>query len=393
MASTLAPPPAAGSAEPSARVALEQRARRELRLFPTPWYWVGAAVLVAFYLVLPLVLSDLWANVLVLAGITAIGALGLNLLTGYAGQASLGTAAFIGIGAFTASYLGRATDVNGGLGQPFVVYLIAAILVGAAVGFLVGLPALRLRGSYLVIVTLGFLFVTTYVLTQWKTVSNGNLGSPMPINVEIGSVNFASFDVFGLRDTPLGRNQGLFYLVWMFVALTALIVKNIVRSRPGRALQAVRDRDVAAEIVGVSLFRYKVGAFVVSSAIGAMAGVFYGLYIQYLTPNQQSIGLTLSIQFLAVIIVGGIGTVYGTVVGAVIIGGLPTLINEFSNQIPYLTASTISAFQGIVFALLLVVTLLLEPWGFAGAVWRIRTRRLRREMVPDASGSAGATTG
>lgn len=392
MASTLAPPPAAGAAE-SPRAALEQRARREVRLFPTPWYFVGAAVLLALYLVLPLVLSDLWANVLVLAGITAIGALGLNLLTGYAGQASLGTAAFIGIGAFTASYLGRATDVNGGLGQPFVVYLIAAILVGAAVGFLVGLPALRLRGSYLVIVTLGFLFVTTYVLTQWKTVSNGNLGSPMPINVEIGSVNFASFDVFGLRDTPLGRNQGLFYLVWLFVALTALIVKNIVRSRPGRALQAVRDRDVAAEIVGVSLLRYKVGAFVVSSAIGAMAGVFYGLYIQYLTPNQQSIGLTLSIQFLAVIIVGGIGTVYGTVVGAVIIGGLPTLINEFSNQIPYLTASTISAFQGIVFALLLVVTLLLEPWGFAGAVRRIRTRRLRREMVPDASGSAGATTG
>jgi branched-chain amino acid transport system permease protein len=393
MASTLAPSPAASAAGPTARDVLEQRARREVRLFPRPWYFVGAAVLLVLYLVLPFVLSDLWANVLVLAGITAIGGLGLNLLTGYAGQASLGTAAFVGIGAFTASYLGRATDVNNGLGQPFVVYLVVAILVGAAVGFLVGLPALRLRGSYLVIVTLGFLFVTTYVLTQWKTVSNGNLGAPMPISVEIGSVNFASFDVFGLRDTPLARNQGLFYLVWLFVALTALVVKNIVRSRPGRALQAVRDRDVAAEIVGVSLFRYKVGAFVVSSAIGAMAGVFYGLYIQYLTPNQQSIGLTLSVQFLAVIIVGGIGTVYGTVVGAVIIGGLPTIINEFSNHIPYLTASTISAFQGIVFALLLVVTLLLEPWGFAGAVRRLKTRNLRRAMVPGSAGSTGATTG
>ncbi|MCU1458628.1 MAG: livM [Actinomycetia bacterium] len=393
MTATVAPSPAASPAESPGRSALEQRARHEVRLFPTPWYWVGAAALLALYLVLPLVLSDLWANVLVLAGITAIGALGLNLLTGYAGQASLGTAAFIGIGAFTASYLGRATDVNHGLGQPFIVYLIVAILVGAAVGFVVGLPALRLRGSYLVIVTLGFLFVTTYVLTQWKKVSGGNLGSPMPINVAIGSINFASFDVFGLRSTPLGRNQGLFYLVWLFVALTALVVKNIVRSRPGRALQAVRDRDVAAEIVGVSLFRYKVGAFVVSSAIGAMAGVFYGLYIQYLTPNQQSIGLVLSIQFLAVIIVGGIGTVYGTIFGAVIIGGLPTLIDEFSNHIPYLTASTISAFQGIVFALLLVITLLLEPWGFAGAVRRLRTRKLRRAMVPKAADSSAPTTG
>ncbi len=393
MASTVLPPPAADAAEPVGRADLEARARSEVRLFPSPVYWVGAAVLLVLFLVLPLVLSDLWANVLVLAGITAIGALGLNLLTGYAGQASLGTAAFIGIGAFTASYLGRATDVNHGLGQPFIVYLLVAIVVGAAVGFLVGLPALRLRGSYLVIVTLGFLFVTTYVLTQWKTVSNGNLGSPMPINVEIGSINFASFDGFGMRNTPLGRNQGLFYLVWAFVALTALVVKNIVRSRPGRALQAVRDRDVAAEIVGVSLFRYKVGAFVVSSAIGAMAGVFYGLYIQYLTPNQQSIGLTLSVQFLAVIIVGGIGTVYGTVVGALIIGGLPTIIDEFSNQIPYLTASTISAFKGIVFALLLVITLLIEPWGFAGGVRRFRTRKLRAAMVREAVGSAGPTPG
>jgi branched-chain amino acid transport system permease protein len=156
-----------------------------------------------------------------------------------------------------------------------------------------------------------------------------------------------------------------------------------VRTRPGRALQAVRDRDVAAEVVGVSLFRYKVGAFVISSAIATFAGVLYGLYLGYLTPDQTSLGLVLSIQFLAVIVVGGIGTIYGSILGAILIGALPKIIEQFvpdNWNLPVLgwpivtndsgaTGFTKGALSTIIYALLIIVFLVFEPRGLAG-IWR-----------------------
>ncbi|MFN8035749.1 MAG: branched-chain amino acid ABC transporter permease [Acidimicrobiia bacterium] len=361
---------------------LARRSGRELRLIQSTVQAVALVLVLAAYLVLPLVVSDLWANVFVLAGILAIGGLGLNLLTGFAGQASLGHAAFIAIGAFTGSYLGRSADF-GGKGQPFLVYLVVAMIAGGLVGFVVGLPALRLRGPYLVIVTLGLVFATVYVLQQWTTVSNGNAGAPAPVTLQIGSVDFKSFDLFGLRDTPLGKNQGMMYIVWAFVALTALVVKNIVRSRPGRALQAIRDRDVAAEVVGISLFRYKVGAFVASSAIAAGAGAFYCHYLGYVKPDPLQFGLALSVTFLAVMIVGGIGTVYGTMIGAVIIGALPVLVHEYGTNLPLVDAQTVGAFSDIVVAAVLVLTLLTQPSGIAGTLHKLGGGRSRAKPAPE----------
>ena len=283
----------------------------DLRLFPTAAKRVSLVALIALYLVIPYLINDEWGSVLALAGVVAIGAIGLNLLTGYTGQPSLGMAAFIGLGAFIAGYYGGGRIADG-IGYEFnvFVYLFIALVAGGVVGFVIGLPALRLRGNYLVIVTLGLVFVALYVWQKWTTFTGGNEGSPMPIKADV-SLGFWSIDF--LKPTVLGKDlgpkQGLMYLAWGFVIVTALLVKNIVRTRPGRALQAVRDRDVAAEIVGVSLFRYKVGAFVISSAIATFAGVLYGLYLGYLTPDQTSLGLVLSIQFLAVIVVGGISTI------------------------------------------------------------------------------------
>jgi branched-chain amino acid transport system permease protein len=357
----------------------------DLRLFPTPAKRVGLVALIALYLLVPYLINDEWGSVLALAGIVAIGAIGLNLLTGYTGQPSLGMAAFIGLGAFIAGYYGGGRIEDGiGYDLNLFVYLLMAVVAGAVVGFLIGLPALRLRGNYLVIVTLGLVFVALYVWKKWTTFTGGNEGSPMPVKADLSigfwSIDFLKPTVFGKE---LGPKQGLMYLAWGLVIVVALLVKNIVRTRPGRALQAVRDRDVAAEVVGVSLFRYKVGAFVISSAIAAAAGVLYGLYLGFLTPDETSLGLVLSIQFLAVIVVGGISTIYGSILGAVLVGALPKLIEEFvpdNWKLPILgwpivtneagsTGFSKGALATAIYALLIIVFLVFEPRGLAG-IWR-----------------------
>jgi branched-chain amino acid transport system permease protein len=218
-------------------------------------------------------------------------------------------------------------------------------------------------------------FVTLYVLKSWDEVSGGNAGAPMPTEVDVLGLDFGALELFG---HTFSRNQGLMYLVWAFVGVTALLCKNIVRSRPGRALQAVRDRDVAAEVVGVSLFRTKVGAFVISSAIASLAGVFYGLWIQYAVPEDASFGLNLSIQFLAVIVVGGIGTNYGPVVGALVIASIGKVIDFLADLLPFLFTDSPSEvgftkgnFAALLYALLIIVFLITEPNGVAGLVRRI----------------------
>jgi branched-chain amino acid transport system permease protein len=379
----------APTAPDSANLAL---VKRDVRLFASPWGWAGMAVLAVIWFAAPFFVNTQWATVLSFSGIIAIAALGLNLLTGYAGQASLGTAAFMAIGAFIASYMGRATDARvPGMGQPFTVYLVVAIVVGAVVGFVVGLPALRLRGNYLVVVTLGLVFITIWVIDLITRKDGVTVGVAPPETAEFLGIDWGnSFNFFGMREpTFFGeyRYQGLMYLSWGFVAVVALLVKNIVRSRPGRALQAIRERDVAAEVVGVSLFRYKVGAFVVSSAIGATAGVLYGLHVQFLKPSQEegfasTIGLLLSILVLTVIVVGGIGSVYGTIIGALIIGSLPAIIGQFADVLPFIAApgeSGLSApvFSSIVSAVLLVGTLVIEPFGVAGTVRKLKVRRVK----------------
>jgi branched-chain amino acid transport system permease protein len=350
---------------------------QEIRLFRGNGRKAAIVAIAALYIWLPTTLDDEWAGILTIAGITAVGALGLNLLTGYAGQPSLGSAAFIGIGAFTAGYFAGRTDVFGVLERdwPFIAYFLLAGLIGGVVGFLVGLPALRLRGNYLIIVTLGLVFVGLYVFQSWEDATGGNAGSPMPVDVDILGLNFTALDVFGRQ---FERNQSFFYLVWLIAAIVAVLLANVVRSRPGRALQAVRDRDVAAEVVGVSLFRYKLAAFVLSSAIISMAGVLYGIYLQYLTPNETSLGLSLSISYLAIVIIGGIGTTYGPVLGALLVACIPKLVDLVASDLPFVATraneSGINKDQLVVVvqALLIIVFLVTEPNGLAGLLRRVK---------------------
>jgi branched-chain amino acid transport system permease protein len=344
----------------------------DLRLFRRSRAMQGAiALLVLLYLVAPSFLSEFQLDVLNRVGIFAIGAIGLNLLTGFTGQVSLGHAFFVGVGAYVCAYLGTKH------GLPILVWLPAAALIGGAIGALVGPFALRLRGNYLAVITLGLLFVGEHVFNNWKSVTGGTAGTSVTSAVKIGPLDFAALKLGG---ETYSRNKGLFFLVWAIVAIALLLARNLIRSRPGRAMQAVRDRDLAAEIIGVSLSRYKVGAFAISSLLAALAGALYAVVQQYVSPTEFSgeLGLFLSIQFIAIIIVGGIGTLYGSVLGAFVVGAMPRLIENISanTNLPFVSGDkggdsgflTVFSLNQMIFGILIVAFLLFEPRGLA-AVW------------------------
>jgi len=338
-----------------------------LRLFPTRWsriLTVGLGIGVA---ACPLVVtSDFWLSVLLFVGATAIGAIGLNLLTGFTGQVSLGHAFFLGLGAYTASYLGNPAGSDpAGRGLPLLVWLPAAAVLPALVGIVVGPAALRLKGNYLAVVSLGLVFLGAHVFKEWESVTGGSNATPVLPALAIGPLDFAHLG-------GLTRNQGLFFLVWGLVGVTALASKNLVRTRPGRAMQAVRDRDVAAEVIGVSLARYKLGAFAISSGLAGLSGALYAVVLTYVEPGTWS--LPLSIQFVAMVIVGGIGTTMGGILGALFVGALPEILKHYSDKIPFVahTASesglSLPQLNQILFGLSIVLFLVFEPRGIA-AVW------------------------
>ena len=368
-------------ARPSQKLAT--RYEDDLRLFGSPVLKAGLAIMIAayvfvpvwwesFFLTQPLADRGLTLTTLAYIGIFAIGALGLNLLTGYTGQVSLGHAVFVGVGAYFTAYAGSEWDL------PFVLWLPLATLLGFVVGGLVGPFALRLRGNYLVVVTLGLVFVGDHVFRNWDSVTNGSTGvSVSAASLEIGPFDFRGLSLFGHE---FSEEASLLWLIWAFVAVTALLVKNIVRTRPGRALQAVRDRDIAAEVIGVDLFRYKTMAFAISSAIGALAGALFGPLQLFVSPID--FGLFISIQYIAIIIVGGLGTVYGSIIGAFVVGGLPRIIDGLSRDfdLPAVGGDrggpegllSISSLNQIIFGFLIAAFLLLEPRGLAGIWVRIK---------------------
>jgi branched-chain amino acid transport system permease protein len=344
---------------------LTRRYADELKLFRSRAAKAWLVVLILLWLLTPMFMTDpFWLSVLNYAGIAAIGAIGLNLLTGYTGQVSLGHAFFIGAGAYCAG------QVGGELGLPLILWLPAAGLLGAAVGALIGPFALRLRGNYLAIVTLGLVFLGEHLFRNLDSVTGGNSGASITAEVSLGPLDFNQLTIAG--DEYL-RNQSWFWLIWGLVLLFALLVKNVVRTRPGRALQAIRDRDISAEIIGVELGRYKVSAFALSSALAAIGGALYGAYQQFVSPDEFS--LFLSIQYIAIISVGGVGTIFGSVLGALFLGGLPAVIEEYSGSIPGVESGAtdegfISVFtlNQAIFGLLIVLFLVFEPRGLA-AMW------------------------
>jgi branched-chain amino acid transport system permease protein len=319
------------------------------------WMFVLAVAVIAA----PFVLTDFWLSVLNFSAIFAIAAIGLNILTGFTGQVSLGHAFFVGLGAYTAGYMG------GDLGLPVVVWLPAAGLLGALVGLLVGPFALRLKGLYLAIVTIGLVFLGEHLFLNLRDVTGGPQGRRI-VSPEIGGFSFGKVG-------GLSRDQSFYLLAVPVLVLATIFAKNVVRSRPGRAFQAIRDREIAAAVIGVNLARYKVSAFALSSFYAAAAGALYGSYLRYIVPEQFN--LLFSIQFVAMIIVGGVGTIFGSILGALFIALIPRLVEQFSDSIPFISTTVtgggldVFTFNQIIFGLLIIVFLVVEPLGLAG-VWQ-----------------------
>jgi len=337
--------------------------------------------------------GDNWLLILNVVLIAAIGTLSLNVLSGYTGLISLGITFFMGIGAYTAAWLGGTPpSLPGdpiGLNLSIVIWLPAAGVVAALVGALVGPTALRLKGFYLAIVTLALVFIGLYLFKNARAITGGPQGRIFP-GPSFGDFSFSSpTPVFGVL---LTTNQWYFLLLTPLLALAALFVHNVMRSRAGRALQAVRDNETGAAIIGVNLFQAKMGAFILSSFLAGIAGALWAAYPGgYAEPNTWD--LILAIQFVAAMLVGGVASVWGSLLGAAFVFGLPLALDTFSliPQNTNATAFTSGDLSAILYGLLIIIFMLFEPAGIIGIVRRIQARVQRaRERADERKGGASA---
>jgi len=275
-----------------------------------------------------------WLRLLTTAAIFVIGALGLNILTGLAGQVSLGHSFFMAIGAYVAVWLGG--PEGGpliGLGLPIWIWLPPAGIIAALVGVAVGPTAVRVRGLYLAIVTLGLVFIGEYIWRNWDSLTGGaQVGRDFPpLQVRLWKEEPPLLDFttpstwFGVEFSGAAK---AFFLMTVFAAVSALLAKNLQRTRVGRAFMSIRDRDIAAEIMGVNEFAYKLLAFGISSFYAGIAGALLASFVTRVIPERWD--LFLSVQFIAIIFIGGAGTVTGTFLGTAFVILLPRIVQNFT---------------------------------------------------------------
>jgi branched-chain amino acid transport system permease protein len=343
--------------------------------------WLPLAIVAALGVLVPFLVNGYWLSTSVFILIAAIGALGLDLLTGRTGQISLGHAFFLAIGAYTGGVLG------GRYGLTAALWIPAAAVVAGLVGGLVGPTALRLRGLYLAIVTIGLLFIGQEVFVNVTSLSGGPGGEALPVP-KFAGLNFANgTHVAGVF---LDRDRLYYYLALVILAAVMAYVYNLGRSRHGRGMYAVRDRELAAAIIGVDVARTKVTAFVISSMLAGVSGALFGSYLGFVVPTQWD--LPLSIEYVVMIVVGGMATVWGPVLGAVFVIGLPSLLQNISGSLPFLATGTnnngilsVSDASAIVYGVFLIIFLLLEPRGIVGLGHRTAQFVRRRGRIRTSS--------
>lgn len=315
---------------------------------PTARFWLGA--LAAVLALFPFLAGDYLLYLANLTAIAVIGAVGLNILTGAAGQISLGHAAFIGVGAYAAAILTTR------LGLSFWLCLPLSGLIAAACGVIVGAPSMRMKGLYLCIATLAAQMIFEFLFIHWESLTGG-----------IRGINVPPPDFFGL---PLNSEHRFYFVSAPLAALAVAAARNLFRTRVGRAFIAIRDRDFSAELMGINLFRYKLYAFAVSSFYAGLAGCLYVNFLKIVTPEHFP--LHESVRYLAMIIVGGLGSVLGSIFGAVFMTIIPEVLKSALNLMQDITPRAMSflfPLQTVVFGLLIVVFLVFEPHGLA-EMWR-----------------------
>ena len=370
--STITPRTFLGGSGVARRPGLYTSYEADMALFNTQAKLYSVYGLLFIAAILPFVLTDDLLVLLSRAFAFAVGAIGLNLVTGYAGQVSLGHAVFVGLGAFTAAALSGPTgERTVGYALPMIVWLPAAAIVPAIVGAIVAPLASRLRGLYLAIVTLGLVFLFDHIFREATDITGGfGVGRPG-----------VQASVFGISITDSGASftgqQKTYWFTLVVLAVVALLGRNIARTAVGRAFQAVRDRDIAAEVIGVELIRQKVLAFTVSSAFAGVAGALLYTITRQITP--ESFNLLMSVQFIAMVLIGGVATISGSIAGAMFLLIVLRLSEELSRVVDFIPPPGVQGgllnsvqLSSILYGLLIVGFLLFEPRGLFGVWIRIR---------------------
>ena len=340
----------------------------DLKLLPGMWHKLGAALACVLLLVFPLVVDAYWLSIGNLALVTIVGAVGLMILTGFAGQVSLGHGAFLAIGAYTAAILGTR------YGLPYWLILPLAGGLAAMVGMAVGPFALRLEGLYLAIATIGLLELVRHSLLRLPKLTGGVSGLAAPIHgwfAKPGAVLLTPFSAkWEFGPFELVFEQKL-YLMFLVVALISVwLAKNLQRSSIGRAMMAVRDHDLAASAIGVNPAQVKIIAFAVSSFFGGVAGAMYGFLLQMVT--VEPFNLLMSVEYIAMVVVGGVGTVFGAVAGALVFAFLRPFAEMVGPHIPYFQTLNKAHQSTMLFSVVVCAFMVFEPLGVFGIWLRIK---------------------
>ncbi|WP_061289535.1 branched-chain amino acid ABC transporter permease [Herbidospora cretacea] len=342
--------------------------------------WTGVVVVLAL---VPFYLDGFWLQTGLFAMSAAIGAIGINLLTGATGQLSMGHAFFLAVGAYAYVFFSAEPTARlSGMGLPTGVAAVLAVLVAGVAGGLFSPIAGRLKGAYLGIATFALIFGGQHVLFNAEHLTGGFNGRAVP-ELNLFGLSFGDTPSLIVLQVPFGTLERLWFLGLVLVALAMVFAQGVLKGRPGRAMNTIRDHEIAAGVMGVPVARYRAGVFVLSSMYGGLAGVLLALVFQRTVPEY--FGVLLSLDYLAMIVIGGLGSVGGAVVGAMFVSLLPQLLTKYSDSIPLVAApgtpGGVSPAEAarILYGAAVVTVVLFLPGGLLGLFRKIRLRppRLR----------------
>ena len=346
--------------------------KTETSIFPTPFQKFWFALLVIFSFAIPFVLSNYWILLITTSLLIAIASWGLNIVSGYAGQVNLGHGVFVGIGTYVSSVLGGvATTSVIGYELDMVIWLPLSGLAATLIGIILSPVSARLKGLNLGLVTLALVFIGSHFFSNLKFITGGaGLGRKAAKLTFLG-VDLEAGLTFG--NLIIEKNDVVYFFSLILCIFLGIGVKNISRSKIGRAFSAIRDRDIAAEALGINLFKYKMYAFGISSFYGGIAGSLLFTLSGGVEPG--SFNLLYSITFVAIVIIGGVGTVLGPIFGAFFFTMLPGIIQAALHALGIADSGFIlnpAEIERIVFAFFIIFFLIFEPRGLWGMWFRLR---------------------
>jgi branched-chain amino acid transport system permease protein len=318
-----------------------------MAILRTKTHWFLFLMMLVVLFTMPMFLANYWLSIANLILITIIAATGLNILTGYCGQLSIGHAGFMAVGAYTSVILTSRFDL------PFPLGLLCAGIMAGLVGMLFGISSLRVKGFYLAISSLAAQFIIIWVISHWDSITGGTNGLPV-----------SPAKIAGLA---LRSQSDKFYLILVVTIIAVFVAKNLSRTRTGRAFVAIRDNDLAAEVMGISPFRYKLLAFFIGCFFAGIAGSLFAHWTGYINP--ESFSFNNSILYVGMIIIGGLGTTIGPIFGVIFIQLLDVIVVHISPAMqaafPSLSSGFVVGIAPMIFGMTIILFLIFEPRGLA----------------------------